>query len=214
MRVLRVILIVIIAVCSIASLYFDTNLKPHYVFWILAKPIFPTTMVFFWIFYLIRNKQSANLAFVLVALSCGVWAIFYTYDIFKEYQLKTCQNKFGPEFNSIRKKRGVPGIPDDWQISSGSIGADINWVGSNSIGHFNKYTRVDSTCAIEFEQDEYRFKPVQGIQRGITIKTMFAKGRAKDTITYHWVGGIDINRTITRHEADSIFAAEKIRKDY
>lgn len=156
-------------------------------------------------------KRQVSKAWVIYRVCFAVFVLsLWGHRDVEKYRKYACEAKFGPEFNQRRRKLGTPEIPVGWIKESY---AD-DWRAKDTIGHVSKHIQINSDCVIEFEEDEYRLKPLHGIPRDVTIRTYYAKGKGQDSIFYHWAGGIDTNRTITRHEADSIFAAEKIKKDY
>ena len=145
------------------------------------------------------------------------WWIFYTgYFGYKEiarYKSDKCDDRFGPEFNTRRRRLGIPEIPADWHVKYKWRGY-VEWEAKDTTGHALKYVDIDSSCAIKSEYDEYNLKTVKGKTRSISIDIRYGKGRVNDSIFYRYDAGSDIVRDISRQQADSIFAAEKIKKDY
>ncbi|MBB3057970.1 hypothetical protein [Mucilaginibacter gotjawali] len=138
------------------------------------------------------------------------------YDDIKAYKRNVCQAQFGPQFNTKRRNLGIPVIPEKWQIKESSEGR-VRWAPADSlIGHQKKYIYIDTGCVIEEELDYYGLTSQHGNKREVMIETQFGRGRLNDSVFYYYYHD-DAGRradTITRQQADSIFAAEKIRKDY
>jgi hypothetical protein len=63
------------------------------------------------------------------------------------------------------------------------------------------------------KEDEYRFKPLKNVSRHLSISTYCSNGK-EDSIVYYYDPGNNNNHKISRQQADSIFTAEKIVKDY
>jgi hypothetical protein len=103
-------------------------------------------------------------------------------------------------------------IPPDWHVDFRGTGV-TDWKKNDTTGHYWKISNADSTCALESEEDWYNFKPIKGVSRTMSIYTRFASGMVSGTIRFDYEVG-DSTKTITRQQADSIFAAEKIQKDY
>ncbi|MBB3054420.1 hypothetical protein [Mucilaginibacter gotjawali] len=130
-----------------------------------------------------------------------------------DYNETVCKAKFGKTFNQQRRNRGIAVIPQDWQITS-SLGSEIDWKGKDQIiGHTDKSVYIDSACEDAFERDNYELKPIRGISRWISIGRVVTKGKGADTDSYAFEFGAN-SRNITRQQADSILASEKITKDY
>ena len=158
-----------------------------------------------------KKKTRSNIFFS----SCAqlLFLGFLSYHEISQYNRNVCQDKFGPQFNARRRSLGIPEIPADWRVEfRGS--RSFTWQAKDSvIGHESKDIYIDSTCAVESEHDEYDFKPLQGKSREMRISIKYARGKAKDSIFFSYDEG-DASRNISRQQADSIFAAEKIKKDY
>jgi hypothetical protein len=158
-----------------------------------------------------KKKTRSNIFFSLCAqfLFLG----FLSYFQISRYNRNVCQDKFGPEFNAIRRGKGIPEIPANWRLKSrGRI--SVEWQAKDSlIGHASKRIFIDSVCAIESEYDGYNLKPLHGKSRNMRISFEYARGKAKDSIFFRF-DDVDTTRIISRQQADRIFAAEKIKKDY
>ncbi len=152
-------------------------------------------------------------------LSVALWALVMLFNIgmlarrdFVKYKNNICQDKFGPEFNVRRQRMGIPTIPPGWQNNARYGEDDAFWSGKEGVnGHEGKTIVFSSDCVLDFERDDYRIEPSNGLSRSISIIVRYAKGKGRDTISFQYSPGA---RTITRQQADSIFAAEKIQKDY
>ncbi|HWZ02762.1 MAG TPA: hypothetical protein VNX40_04070 [Mucilaginibacter sp.] len=142
---------------------------------------------------------------------------FNGYNEIKAYKRNVCQAQFGPEFNAKRRSLGTPIIPANWQIKESSEGRML-WQPADSVaGHQRKYIHIDTGCGIEDEYDYYDFLNQHGYKRTIRIETQFGRGRQRDSIFYYCYYNNDAGShtdTLSRQQADSIFAAEKIKKDY
>ncbi|QEC78681.1 hypothetical protein [Mucilaginibacter ginsenosidivorax] len=136
------------------------------------------------------------------------------YKDIAKYNNNVQLGKFGRVFNPTRRRLGVPEIPVDWYIKYKG-NRFVEWQAKDTtIGHQSKYVSLeDAVWKIELEVDDYKLKPIDSVSRNISIRTIYAHGKAKDSIFYNFNPG-DSSRLISRLQADSIFAAEKIRKDY
>ncbi|MCR8556380.1 hypothetical protein KXD93_01935 [Mucilaginibacter sp. BJC16-A38] len=165
------------------------------------------------IFYTRIKKKEENIWRNIMFL-CLLYAYFgYTaYQEITKFNRNVSLDKFGKAFNYRRQSLGIPIIPADWTIENrGSF--SVNWKGKKDIiGHTSKHISIDSYTA-DYEMDWYNLKPIDSIKRSMKIRTEYAKGKGKDSIFYYFAVG-DSTRTISRKQADSIFNAEKIKKDY
>lgn len=155
-----------------------------------------------------RPKPNWGPYYTIVLI--GLWQCWREYSNYKKEQRI---EKYGIAFNKTRQKLGVPIIPADWHFEyPGNHGAD--WEGKEGVfGHASKYVGLDSLHQIEFERDEYNLKVAGDTDRGISISFKYARGKSKDSIFY-WYSTKDTSLNISRQQADSIFAAAKVRKDY
>jgi hypothetical protein len=64
------------------------------------------------------------------------------------------------------------------------------------------------------EDDEYHFKPIKGVSRELSITTYYTTGKEDSIVYYYDPDNNNNNHKISRQQADSTFAAEKISKDY
>ena len=197
----------------IAIIYIDIKFDPHTAYW-LAFQLFGRLLLVASIFFnTIRRRENGKWA---IFFSVCFWTLFMAYfgnkDVVK-YKNDVCLDKFGREFNEVRKSRGIPIIPAGWHESHRSNGS-TDWEGKEHIiGHTDKYIIVDPGCVLKFEDDDYKLKPGHGIKQSLSIRTTFARGEGRDTFSFTYSIG-DSSRTITRLQADSIFEAQKIGKDY
>ncbi|HZX59549.1 MAG TPA: hypothetical protein VFE54_12515 [Mucilaginibacter sp.] len=193
-------------------IYFDIYIKSESLYWLVGK--------WLWIFLIFvgqtliiilkkeESKASVIFRICFVILFIGFWG----YRDLEKYKSNICDDRFGREFNVRRRRLGVPEIPADWHVDRKERG-HVTWKAKDSVGHTDKSIWIDSTCAIEFEIDGYKLKCIDSVSRDMSISTYFARGKASDSIIYRYGLG-DSTRLISRQQADSIFAAEKIKKDY
>jgi hypothetical protein len=140
--------------------------------------------------------------------------VYMGYKDISKYNNNVHLNKFGLVFNDTRRRLGVPEIPIDWNVKY-KWNRFVEWQAKDTtIGHQSKRIIIeDSVWKIELEDDEYKLKPINGQPRDMSIRIEYARGKAKDSIFYYFNPG-DSTRLISRQQADSIFTAEKIKKDY
>jgi len=193
-----------------ASIYSTTHFNSQPIYWLVGKLICLFIILIGLVFNKINDKKDANS--IAMIFLCASFFLFLGYRDISEYKKSACQAKFGPEFNTRRHKLGAPEIPGDW-LAYRKLTGSVDWKAKDNIGHVDKYIDIDSSCKINYEEDEYRLKSFHGIPRYVTIRTYYAKGKASDSIFYSY-DLPDSSRLISRQQADSIFAAEKIKKDY
>jgi len=152
--------------------------------------------------------QVAYLAFYMVWIS-----FFNLRRNYNDHQNKSRLDKYGPVLNARRAKFSIPVIPDNWQPQYlGDWGAE--WRKKNStIGHQNKLVFLDSLHRLKFEEDTYNLKRADSVDRDVNITTYFSKSGSVDSTSYKYEAGMN-NKMISRSQADSIFRAEGIQKDY
>jgi len=194
--------------------YVEFTAKLESIYWTMAK--YAAILLIFIITTILRRVRNKE-HWVSLIIMWGCWlamlAMWGWRDISK-YKNKLCLDKFGTEFNQRRQKLGIPILPAGWRINS--VGSrSIDWINKDSTttGHFAKSSLVDSLCALEYEEDGYNLKSSRGIARHMSVLIWFDNKKRTDTIKYNYDVG-DSTKTITRQQADSIFAAEKIQKDY
>jgi hypothetical protein len=182
--------------------------------WIIGKCVCLFLVVISPPIYRIAKKEISIFAGILMACVglLNLWLLVHR-DI-EKYKYNICQVKFGKAFNWRRLDMGTPVIPEDWHNKPSFDDSEANWNGKDSvIGHNGKTIAFTSDYGIDFERDNYNLASSRGLSRSISIMTTFAKGKGRDTISFDYSFG-DSTKTITRQQADSIFAAEKIKKDY
>jgi hypothetical protein len=162
----------------------------------------------------IRIKRKKDSIWEVVFFLCwfSIYLGYMSYQEITRFNRNVCQDKFGKAFNYRRQSLDIPKIPADWNIENRGR-YSVNWKGKKDIiGHTSKYISIDS-CTADYEEDRYNLKPIDSIKRSMKIRTEYAKGKSKDSIFFYFEVG-DSTRTISRKQADSIFDAEKIKKDY
>jgi len=165
---------------------------------------------------LLFKKVRSNESWATI-IKVNIWLLLFVviwgWQFYDNYTKDVCMDKFGKEFNQRRRSLGMPVIPSDWQIDYFRRKNSTNWKKKDTIGHYYKTTGVDSACQITYEVDKYNFKPYRGVSRSMSSEYRFGNGRDRDTMVFYYEAGAG-SRTITHQQADSIFAAEKIQKDY
>jgi len=214
MKKIDVFLICFIGLFVIAMTYFDGYLELQSIYWLVGKLIGISIIVCGSIFSHYRKKETPLILFVLSTCFWGFPIAYFAYQDVAKYQRNVCQGKFGMEFNKLRQRLVVPEIPSNWHIDYSGRGY-VGWAAKDTlIGHWQKYLSIDdSSCSIKYESDEYKLKPVGPVTRSLSIYTKYARGKGIDSIFYHFDLG-HTTRFISRQQADSIFVAEKIKKDY
>ena len=160
----------------------------------------------------IRKKSSDLTFWVVVGIGVNIGLTLYgSRRTFAKHEEYVCSARFGREFNGKREYRSVPILPWGWKkIDSGWRTV---WNGDTSaFGHYAKEIIIDSACRIDWEDDDYKLKPVGDMAREISIRMKYAKGRGEDSLFYYYSVG-DSTHAITRQKADSLFAAEHIESD-
>ena len=162
----------------------------------------------------IRSWHKTNWGWVANLTICIVCACFGILRIeYNDHQNKLRLDKFGPVLNAHRAKLGIPIIRVNWQPGYYSR-RDVEWRAKDSaIGHQSKLIFLDSLLRLEFEEDDYTLKRAGKTDRDISIRTHYSKSGSVDSTAYTYEAGMN-NKTISRNQADSIFKAEKIPKDY
>ena len=152
--------------------------------------------------------QVAYIAFWIV------WFSFFTLrKNYNTHQNKLRLDKYGPVLNAKRAKFGIPLIPVNWQPDYYDD-RYAEWRKKDStIGHQNKSVWLDSLHRLDYEEDTYTLKHAVSVDRYVNIRTYFTKSGSVDSTDYWYEAGMN-NKTISRTQADSIFKAEKIQKDY
>jgi hypothetical protein len=192
--------------------FFIFYIESTSVYWLVGKLILFAVLLLGPLLREILEKESK---FTIISRICFIilFFCFFGYQQIAKYKSDRCDDHFGREFNARRRRLGTPEIPADWHVDYKGRG-HVTWKAKDTIGHAVKYIDIDSSCAIKSEYDAYNLKTVKGKTRSISIDTRYAKRKGSDSISYRYDPGIDTGRWITRQQADSIFAAEKIKKDY
>jgi hypothetical protein len=132
---------------------------------------------------------------------------------YNDHQNKLRLDKYGPVVNAKRAKSGIPLIPAGWTPGYYD-NRSVEWSKNDSAhGHQKKLIFLDSLHRLEFEEDTYNLKHADSVDRYVNIRTNFSKTGSVDSTDYTYYAGMN-NKTISRTQADSIFKAEKIWKDY
>jgi hypothetical protein len=141
---------------------------------------------------------------------CGLWPCWHEYS---NYTRDLRLDKYGFVYNKTRQGLGIPIIPAGWHTEIPG-NRSIEWKGKEGVyGHDEKYIVLDSMYKMKYERDEYNFKSIHDTSRTISILFDYARGKSKDSIHY-WYNLKDTSLYISRQQADSLFDAAKIRKDY
>lgn len=193
--------------------YFDLFKKLHSFYWLIFILTGFVLIFVGQIIIAILKKEESKAAIVGRSCVAVLFLFFLGYREIDRYKNYICDAQFGREFNKRRHRLGTPEIPSDWHVDWQGLRV-VDWKAKDTMGHTGKNIGIDSTCAIMYENDEYKLKPINGKTRSISIATRYARGKRHDSVSYWYEPGIDTNRYITRHQADSIFAAENIKKDY
>jgi hypothetical protein len=189
-------------------LFTDIIFKLRSLYWEVGKMVaLLIVMMGMLILERITNKWSWLRIIGLAVISAALYGL-YGWDAVNQYKHNVILDKLGKEFNPQRRELGLPVIPAGWYIKDRDKHS-TEWQGNDTIGHYWKMTWVDSSYLLETEYDVYRLKSGGDVE----IDARFSKGNKLDSISYSHEEGSD-SRTITRRQADSIFAAEKIQKDY
>ena len=133
------------------------------------------------------------------------------YSPVKSLYTKRCRAKYGKEYNSVRKKFGVPLIVNNWEIDTKYENATV-WgiLNGDVIGHKRKTVIFDGCDVIE-EEDVYQLPIENREKRFIEMHYKYNVVKHKDSIGYQ-VGSY--SKLITKIKADSILNAEHINKNY
>ncbi len=204
----------------IANIYFDHNAPNQAIYWLIGQLGGLIIIPVCWIFVPDKSKSAVNdRSSPIFSLCFGlIFVAYYGYKSISDYRRNVCQDKFAWVFNKQRQILGVPCIPNDWKIRFRGT-KDVEWWKSekDTVGHVSKDISIDSACNIVFENDGYNFRSVKrGFSRNLTIMSFYAKGKALklDSIIYRYEPVDNHYQKITRQQADSLFTAEKIKKDY
>ena len=212
MRKWNVLYICFVCVYLIIAFYFESHFKLLPIYWLIIKLICIAALFICLVFDLYTNKNNTKF---YVVTSISGWLLLFGFYCYREnsiYQRNVCQDKFGREFNQRRLKLGIPEIPANWSIRHRGDGL-VSWDGdTGKVGHQSTEIFLNANCTLDLEDDIYKLDPVKGVSRDMSITTHYAKGKGNDSVFYYFEVG-DNNRLISRQQADSIFAAEKISKN-
>jgi len=208
------IIIVCFSLLFIAAIwYIEFKYKLESLDWLLTK-LAGMAIIFFALVFVVVSEKESKWNKILRISNVLFWMVYMGYKDISKYNNNVHLNKFGLVFNDARQRLGVPEIPIDWYIKYKG-NRFVEWQAKDTtIGHQSKRIIIeDSVWKIELEDDQYKLKPIGGVSRDMSIRIQYAHGKAKDSMFYYFNPG-DSSRLISRQQADSIFAAEKIRKDY
>jgi len=214
MKKLGIVIICLFLLFAIVVMWFgdDAPFKPIY--WLVGKLVASLFLIIGLVLTKYNSKEDTirsslfNIIFTFLLVG-----YFLIYKAIVEYNRNTCQDRFGLAFNKTRRIFGTPEIPGNWHIRFRMDRSVDWWKGENdTIGHVSKDISMDSVCKIKLEEDEYNLKPIKGVSRNLSITTYYTNDK-EDSIVYYYEPGNN-NHKISRQQADSIFAVEKISKDY
>jgi hypothetical protein len=193
--------------------YVGIRYDPHSGYWLAFELFFFVLILSAHFYKALTRKENGKWGVFFPVIFILLWCGYYSFREIAKYNSYLCFDKFGPEFNARRHSLGVPLIPADWQEGY-AFNHSVDWKQKDSVAsHHSKTISIDSTCTIVYETDEYRLKPIGGKSRDIWVETKYARGKSKDSIFFSYYSG-DTTRNITKLKADSIFDADKIKKDY
>jgi len=175
----------------------------------IAFPIFALALIW----QTIKSWRKPNWGTVAsMTVWIGFASCFSLRRTYNNHQDKLRLAKYGPVLNIKRVKLGIPVIPVNWQAHY--YGDDAEWRRKDStIGHQIKRIFLDSLHRLDWEEDVYNLRRADSSDRYLNIRTYFSKSGSVDSTEYWCEAGMN-NKTISRTQADSIFKAEKIQKDY
>ena len=207
MIIFRICLCVII-IWLLAVAIWEYQIDNH--FYTIFLPL--VALVLIW--QTIRSWNKTNWDWVTSLAFCVVILPFFNLRRdYVNYQNKLRLDKFGPVLNAKRAKLGIPIIPVNWQPGYYSR-RDVEWRAKDSaIGHQSKFIFLDSLLRLYYEEDTYYLKHADSANRYVSVTTYYSKLGRYDSTAYRYEGGMN-DKTISRVQADSIFKAEKIQKDY
>lgn len=192
--------------------YIEFKYKLESLDWLLTK-LAGMAIIFLALVFVVVSEKESKWNKILRISNLLFWFIYMGYKDVSKYNRNVHQDKFGLAFNVTRRRLGIPEIPTNWQIES-RWDRSVNWRARDTIiGHQSKGVYFDSSFNVVTEVDYYRLKPIDSVSRDMSISVDFGHGKIKDSIFYNFNPG-DSTRSISRQQADSIFAAEKIKRDY
>jgi hypothetical protein len=212
MKKFNVFLISFACLFLMAWVYLDVFMELQSIYWLCGKLAGFSLIFIGSIFIRISKKEESNSSIIFMVCFAIFWLGYTGYNEITKYKKGVCQDKYGMEFNKKRRSLSAPEIPADWHIKRG-YGSSVDWKGKEGvIGHESKTIFIRS-CEVYLENDEYHLKSLDTISRNITVTTKYAVAYDKDSVTFYYNVGHD-GREISRKQADSVFTAEKIKKDY
>lgn len=213
MKKFNIFFICFIILYAAVIIYVGIRYEPHSAYWLVFELLFFVIALFGHFHKAIKTKENGKWVSIWPVIFWLLWCGYYSYREIAKYNTNHCFDKFGPEFNARRHSLGVPLIPAEWHEGY-AYKHSVDWEQKDSTaGHHSKNITIDSTCALIAEYDEYCLKRVREKSRDLSILTKYARGKGVDSMVFSYYGG-DTTQMITRQQADSIFAAEKIKKDY
>jgi hypothetical protein len=124
-----------------------------------------------------------------------------------------CQSGFCTELNGKRRELHISILPSGWQLYHKDDNYTIWWVPKVKKGHGFKQIVYDG-CELDLEEDQYYFSSKKLQDTIITIDYKYINShRSKDSTLFTFQEGNHTD-TISSKQADSIFSANKINKDY
>lgn len=145
---------------------------------------------------------------------CLLITAYFGYQNYSKYKKQVYSSKFGLPLNTMRHNAGAPIIPKDWSQSP-FTNRDIEWRAKNdSFGHIWKTIFLDSLSHyVEWEEDVYKLVKSDKDTSYLSIRICYKPMKKSDTTTYTLEIGFN-NKDVSRRQADSIFKAKGIEKDY
>ncbi len=173
--------------------------------------------LFGFVFVAYRNYKISNISIASLILYNSWILLLVGHLEYKEYSKRRKEvyySQFGLPFNAMRRNVGVPIIPGGWHQGPYPDRL-IFWDSKNgSMGHVAKMIFMDSLSRyIEWEEDRYKLKEPGKDTSYVMIRSYYNPHKIIDSISYAYEHGLD-NKSISRRQADSIFEAERIQRDY
>ncbi|MGN6178554.1 MAG: hypothetical protein ACTHNW_05205 [Mucilaginibacter sp.] len=215
-KISDIIFIIVVVLFTVTIIKFDEDAPFKPLYWLIAK-LAGVTIILFWVaISRFKSVKESRMSYIL-SISVSILSIGYFagYKEIARYNRDIRQEKFGLVLNKNRQKLGVPIIPDNWKMRYHFSDREFTWWkgAKDTIGHLSKDIDLDSLSRIIREDDSYHFYPKKDTSRDLLISTYYSHKNDLDSIIYYFENGNN-SRKITRQQADSLFAAEKIAKDY
>lgn len=177
--------------------------------WAYAFVFLTVFVIYMYVRYFNRSDKVYGANYGMI-----IFLLFLFWRAYSKYKREQPMEKYAFVYNAERRRLGIPEIPKDWYIQhSGKKYEDWRPKTEEATGHESKMIDCDSLYNIESERDDYNFKSVHDSTRSISIEFKYARGKSKDSIFYTY-NLKDTSIRISRQQADSIFEAAKIKKDY